>query len=266
VSVGRCVPPRALRSVAGVGVDGEVARAGWFPDRLIGGVALVLGPVAWGVGLALRAAAVDAAGFTPQQAARFAAEPFAAPAQLAAYAVEPGLVTAGYAVFLAGALLLWPAVVLLARLVAVRSPVLGGLGGALLVLGLFGRAYHAGVDQTAFALTGVLGLDTTTRAVMDTYVEISYGPWLLPVAAGAAQYPGTLLLAVGAYRSGLFGAGRSLALLWWGTLWVGVLKAGTWLDAGSAAALCLALVPLGVQVLRGTAGPPAGPRRRPLSW
>ncbi|GLW05884.1 hypothetical protein Misp01_10140 [Microtetraspora sp. NBRC 13810] len=228
-------------------------RGAWFPGRIIGGVALILGPLAWFLGLLLRYCGVLAAGFTPEQSEWYARQPFAAPSQLAAYLADPGLVTAGYAVFAAGAILLWPAFATLARIVAVRSPGLAFWGGTLLIVGLFARLYCTGVEQAAFQLAETRGLAEATRFVEATYVNISYGPWWVPVTASAGQYLGALLLAVGAYRSGTFGLGRALLLLWPGTMWSGVLKESHVLDGVlSAGALCLVLVPLGIRVLRDT--------------
>jgi hypothetical protein len=60
----------------------------WFPGRLIGGVALVVGPIAWFCGLLLRYLALSSDALTAEQLAAFAREPFAAPSQLAAYAAD----------------------------------------------------------------------------------------------------------------------------------------------------------------------------------
>ncbi|MDI5975717.1 hypothetical protein [Amycolatopsis magusensis] len=227
-----------------------VDRNAWFPGRVIGGAALVLGPLVWWAGLLLRYLALHSGAFTAEQLAEFARQPFAVPSQLAAYLANPALVTAGYACFAAGALLLWPAFVTLARVVAARAPVLARWGGTLVVLGLFGRLYFAGVDQTAFHLAASQGLDRANEFVAANYAGISYGPWRVGVTASACQYLGMLLLAIGAFRSGTFGLGRCLVLLWAGTLWGGVLKAVHLADLFEYGALCLVLVPLGVRVLR----------------
>ncbi|BCJ59611.1 hypothetical protein [Micromonospora endophytica] len=248
-------------------------RGPWFPGHVIGGVALIVGPTLWALGLTLRWWARSAAEFSPALRKHFDEQPFAAPAELAAYASEPALVTAGYALFVAGGLVMWPAVATLAQIVAPRSPRLAQWGGVLLILGLFARLYHAGVDYTAFQLTEVQGLAAATDAVMTEYVDISYGPWNIPVIAAAGQYVGGLLLAIGAYRSGTFGLGRSLLLVYWATLWAGVLKSSDVFEGPSAATLCFACLPLGVQILRGQqprdmreGNRPASMRGRYLRW
>ncbi|MER6942844.1 hypothetical protein ABT294_02360 [Nonomuraea sp. NPDC000554] len=223
----------------------------WFPGRVIGGAALVVAPVVWFAGLLLRYLALHAGAFTPERLEQFDRQPFAAPSQLAAYVENPALVTAGYACFAAGAILMCPAVITLARIVAARAPRLALVGGTLVVLGLFSRLYWAGVDHTAFQLIGQLGLEQATKIVMDTYVEISYGPWRVPVTAAFGLYVGAMVLAVGAFRSGVFGVGRLVLFLWSGTLWTGVLKGSTLFDGVvSSGVLCLVFVPLGIQVLR----------------
>ncbi|MFI0975716.1 hypothetical protein ACH4SP_01660 [Streptomyces sp. NPDC021093] len=252
----------------------HVHRNAWFPGRSIGGASLVLGSLVWCAGLLLRYLAFRTAGFTPEQLAWFDQQPFAAPGQLAAYEANPALVTAGYGCFAAGAVLLCPAFVTLARIVAVRAPKLACVGGTLVVVGLFSRLYWAGVDHTAFQLVEQLGLDRATTMVMDTYADISYGPWRVPITAAFGLYIGTFVLVVGAYRSGTFGTGRLLLFLLAGTLWTGALKESHLFGVAVSGLLCLVFVPLGVRVLRGTVpellaqGPPAT-GRRPLgilSW
>ncbi|WP_214409661.1 hypothetical protein [Sphaerisporangium fuscum] len=187
---------------------------------------------------------------------------------------NPALVTAAYACFAAAALLLFPAVVTLARVVAARSPRLAFWGGTLVVVSLFARLYFTGVEQTAFQLVEAQGLRRATEFVMSTYVDISYGPWRVPVTASACQYLGMLLLGIGAFRSGTFGSGRLLLFLLAGTLWVGVLKESPLSDVPCYVSLCLVLVPLGVRVLRDavpelrTESPAAAERGplRLLSW
>ncbi|GGP53760.1 hypothetical protein [Saccharothrix coeruleofusca] len=245
-----------------------------FPGRVIGGTALVLGPLVWLTGLLLRHLAQRSATFSAEQVDWFARQPFAAASQLAVYLANPALTTAGYACFAAGAILLCPAVVTLAQIVAVHSPKLAFVAGTLVVVGLFSRLYWAGVDQTAFELVGRLGLDEATETVMDAYVDISYGPWRVPITAAFGLYIGTLVLAIGAYRSGVFGTGRLLLFLLSGTLWTGVLKESTFASVVTSAALCPVFVPLGIRVLRNAVpelrirGPHASGREplKILSW
>jgi hypothetical protein len=237
----------------------------WFPGRLIGGAALVVAPLAWFAGLALRYFGLHGGQFTDAELDVFGAQDFAATSQLTAYVRDPHLVLAGDALFLIGAILLFPAFVTLARLVAPRCPRLAGWGATMLVIGLFARAYFAGADQTAFRLVAEHGLDDTVRAVLNGYADISYGPWRVPVTASVGEYAGGLLLGIGLWRSGTFGTGRTLVFLWSNTMWMGVLKKATVVDLLSNGLLCAVLIPLGILVLRDRVpAEPVPPRL--LSW
>ncbi|MBF8189674.1 hypothetical protein ITP53_28870 [Nonomuraea sp. K274] len=138
-------------------------------------------------------------------------------------------------------------------------------GATLLVAGLFARLYFAGADQTAFQLTEVIGLDQATNAITKEYADVSYGPWRVPVWASVGQYAGSLLLAIAVWRSGLFGTARAVMLLLAGGTWMGVLKGASIPDVLVTVLLCVALVPLGVRVLRDRLPTPAG-RSKVLSW
>jgi len=226
---------------------------------------LILGPLIWSAGLLLRVQAVSAAQFTPAETARFSADGFAAREQLAAYAANPALTTAGYAAFLLGAVLLVPAVVVLACLAARRSPRLAAWGGLLVVFSLVARVYFAGVEQTAFEMVDSAGVDAAAATILGGYTDVSYGPWRIPVTAASGQYIGVPLLAAALYRAEIFGAGRVLILVWWATMWGGVLKAAGWGDVASGLLLSVVLATLAVRLLRD--GEPRLRRRRGvLSW
>ena len=235
--------------------SGTLGRVG----RLLGMSVLILGPLLWCVGLSLRTQAVTSARFTPEEVARYAAE------QLAAYSANPALTIAGYATFLIGTILLIPAMAILAYLAAQRSPWLATAGGALMVFGLVARVYFAGVEQVAFQLVDTQGLDAAATMVLSTYVEISYGPWRVPVTAVFGQYLGMPLLAAGLYRARIFGGVRTLILLWFATMWGGVLKAAGWWDVVAASALLIVFAALAVQLIRYGKPKPRHDRRL-LSW
>lgn len=228
-------------------------------------VVLVVGQLSWFMGLLLRTLAVSSAGFTSDEVALFAAEPFAAREQLAAYAANPTLTIAGYATFFAGAILLIPATAGLAWLVARRSPSLAAFGGALAILGLVARVYFAGVDHVAFQLADSQGLSAAATMVLDTYVDISYGPWRIAVVAAFGQYLGALLLAIGLYRARIFGVVRTLIFLWPATMWTGVLKSAGWWDVIASLVLLVVLGILAVQWYR-TGEPRLGRDRSLRIW
>lgn len=200
----------------------------WFPGRWLGGASLVLAPLLLLLGVLLRV--------------RFH---FFFPQQLAAFEEHPGLMRASYSAFVLGNVLLWPAIATLARRIGAHSPTWALWGGALAMFGLFARTFHAGVDHLAFQLVSVQNLEQATRAVGD-----QYGAFYVLNTFNLAILAGWLVLAVGAYRSGTLGLPRSIALALMSALMLGVLKGTSWTSVAATAGLCVALVPLGLEVLR----------------
>jgi hypothetical protein len=199
-----------------------------FPGRWLGGAGLVLGPPLLLAGVLLR---LPAHFFYPQQ--------------LAAYARQPVRMEVAYGLFVAGNLLLWPAVLVLVQLIGVRSPRWAYWGGALTMFGLFARTFSAGVDHLAFQLVRVQGLEPATQAVAD-----SYGAPHIFLVVALAKIPGWIALAVGAYRSGVLSLPRALGLALMAALMGGVLKGSTPTSVVATLGLCIALLPLGLRVLR----------------
>jgi hypothetical protein len=214
------------RSLSVEGTPG--GEAPWFPGRWVGGVAMILAPLLLLIGVVLRI--------------QF---PFFFPAQLAAFKEHPTLIVASYSLFAAGNVLMWPAIATLARLISVRQPGWALWGGTLAIFGLFARTFHAGVDHLAFQLVRVQNLDLATKAVAD-----SYGAFHMFHSLSGAILFGWVLLAIGAYRSGTLGLLRSVALGLMSALMMGVLKGSTAVSVIATSGLCVALVPLGIKVLR----------------
>lgn len=198
-----------------------------FPGRWLAGTSLLLGPVLLLAGVVLRA--------------RFH---FFFPDQLAAYDQHPTLMTASYGCFAAGTVALWPAVSALAVRIGTAHPTLAGLGGGLTLLGLFARTFHAGVDHLAFQLVDIRGSRSATTTVGDSYQAFHIFQY-----TSFAIMLGWIVLAVGAWRSGVLGPVRCLALALMALLPLGVLKGTTPLSIVGTAGLCIALVPLGLAVL-----------------
>ncbi|WP_319018511.1 hypothetical protein [Microbispora sitophila] len=194
----------------------------------MGGASLVAGPLLLLTGVLLRL--------------RF---DFFFPAQLSAYAHHPDLMTASYSVVAAGWVLLWPGVALLAARIGETFRELAVWGGALTILGLFARAFHAGVDHLGLHLVTVHGVTSATRTVSETY-----GAFHVFSTLNAAIMGGWVLLAVGAYRSRVLGPVRATALALASAMPLGVLKGTTPWSVAAAAGLCVALVPLGVAAMR----------------
>lgn len=212
----------------------------WFPGRWIGGLSLIIGPLLLLAGTLLRI--------------QFH---FFYDAQLAAYAKFPTLITAAYSCFVLGCLFLWPGIITLVRFIGMKHPALAIWGGMFTILGLIGRVFHGGIDHMAFQLVNVQSLELATKAVSDSYhafhiVRYFNGMMML----------GWVLLAIGAYRSGIFGIIRSAALASMFFLPLGTLKGTRFESPFLILGLCIALVPLGIKVLRD--GPP--PSRKAIIW
>jgi hypothetical protein len=198
-----------------------------MPGRWVEGAGAVLGPLLLAAGVLARVGDDD---FFP--------------GQLAAFAADPGRLAWSYGLYAAGVVLLWPAVTALGRRIGPSAWARWGV--TLVVIGLFGRVFHAGVSHLAFQLVDVLGLEAAQRAV-----EGTYGAFHVFKATNVCIMGGWIVLAVGAYRAKALGLVRSVALALAAALPLGVLKGGTDPVALVAlAGLVVALVPLGVTVLR----------------
>lgn len=201
-----------------------------FPGRWVGGISLVLGPLVLLAGIAIR---IRYHFFFPQQ--------------LAAFESDPESMTVSYSLFVAGNVLLWPGIMVLAQLIGIKCPGWAVWGGTLAIFGLFARTFHAGVDHLAFQLVRLQGVKIATQTVAD-----SYGAFHIFHSVSFAILFGWLVLAIGAYRSGTLNLVRSIALGLMSALMIGVLKGSTATSMVAASGLCVALVPLGLQMLRGS--------------
>ncbi|MBN6057941.1 hypothetical protein JYK22_38830 [Nonomuraea sp. RK-328] len=197
-----------------------------FPGRWAEGVSLTLAPVLMLSGVLLR---TGYDGFFP--------------AQLAAFAEAPALMSASYGCFALGSALLWPGVLGLVR----RSPAsrLVLWGGGMVLCGLFARAFHAGVSHLALQLVDVQGLASAQRAV-----AAAYGAFHVFQPLNVVLFAGWAVLAAGLWRAGTLGLVRSVALGLMTALPIGVLKGTGPMSVLAVAGLCAALVPYGIGVLR----------------
>ncbi|MEU4535911.1 hypothetical protein AB0G15_13715 [Streptosporangium sp. NPDC023825] len=199
-----------------------------FPGRWVEGAGLVLGPVLMLAGVLLR---VDFDDFFP--------------GQLAAFAANPGRMTASYSAFAAGNVLLWPAVIALVRRAWATQPRWALWGGVMVMLGLFARAFHAGINHLIFQIADAQGVGAGRKAV-DGY----YGAFHVLQPLSIAIFFGWVVLAVGVWRAGVLGIVRSLALASMSVLPIGVLKGTGPMSIVATLGLCVALVPLGTRILK----------------
>jgi hypothetical protein len=213
----------------------------WFPGRWIGGFSMIFAPIILLTGVLLR---IQFYFFFPQQ--------------LSAFKDHPTLMVASYNFFVAGNILMWPAIINLANIIGKKRSQLALWGGTFVILGLYARTFHGGVDHLAFQLVRVQGLDVARKAVAD-----SYGGFNIIATLNGAILFGWIILAIGAYLSGTLGLLRSIALGLMSLLMIGVLKGSSLVSVVATAGLCIALVPLGFKVLK--AGPMPG-FKAVISW
>ena len=199
----------------------------WFPGRWIGGMSMIVAPIVLLTGVLLR---IQFYFFFPQQ--------------LSAFKDHPILMEASYNFFVAGNILMWPAIITLAREIGKKRNQLALWGGTFAILGLYARTFHGGVDHLAFQLVRVQGLNVATKAIAD-----SYGGFNIIATLNGAILLGWIILAIGAYLSGTLGLLRSIALGLMSALMIGVLKGSSLVSVVAITGLCIALVPLGIKVL-----------------
>jgi hypothetical protein len=214
-------------------------QANLFPGRWVGGVSLILGPVLILSGALLR---IQFHFFAPQQ--------------LAAFEEHPNLITAAYSCYSLGSAILCFGIISLATLIGTWNRVWATWGGALALLGLFTRTFHAGIDHMAFQLVQVQSREQAWQAVSDSYRAFHVFRHL-----NGTIMAGWIVLAIGAYRSGVLNLFRAIALGLMVMVPFGTLK-GTEIRAIGIIGLCVALIPLGISMLRN--GPPLS--RKAIFW
>ena len=220
------------KMVGSVNIDKQVDF--WFPGRWLGGLSMVIAPVL------LLSAEILRIKYN-----------FFFPDQLLAFEQNPARLTTAYSLFLAGNILLWPAIMTLSKLIGQKKPGWALWGGTFVILGLFARTFHYGVNHLAFQMVKVQNLETATKAVAD-----SYGAFHIVATLSSAIMFGWIIMAIGSYLSGTLGILRSVALGLMAALMLGVLKGSSPMSVISTSGLCVALVPLGIKVL--THGPNPG--------
>jgi hypothetical protein len=206
-----------------------------FPGPWMGGASLIAGPLLLLAGTLLR---LDI--------------PFFFTHQLSAYQQEPTHLRWAYALFLTGLIALWPGISTVAARIGVTHPAWALWGGGLVITGLFARVFHYGAGTFAFSMVDSAGLDAATHAVAAYY---AYPEWVV-ASLTASVMLGWIVLAAGCFLSGTLRPPAAVALALMSGLMIGVLKGSTWASAAEVAGLAIALVPLGVKLLR-EAGRPA---------
>ncbi|RFS17087.1 hypothetical protein [Emticicia sp. C21] len=199
----------------------------WFPGRWIGGLSLVIAP------LLLLLAEVVLLPFD-----------FFFPQQLKAFAEYPVRISSGYSLFLAGNILLWPAILTLTHLIGRTKPGWAFWGGSFVMFGLFTRTFHYGINHLAFQLVHIQGVEQATKTIAG-----SYGGFHIVATFSMCIVLGWIILAIGAYLSGTLILIRAIALAVMSALMLGVLKGSSTMAVIATSGLCIALVPLGISIL-----------------
>ncbi|TLV02870.1 hypothetical protein [Dyadobacter luticola] len=199
----------------------------WFPGRWIGGTSMIVAPILMLVSQVLLV--------------KF---DFFYPYQLKAYYDHPNLLITAYSLYLAGNILLWPAAATIARYVGQKEPMLGLVGGTLVMFGLFARTFHYGINHMAFQLVNVQNLQSATKAIGD-----SYGAFHVVSTLSAAIMFGWIILAMGTYRSGMLNLIQSICLGLMSGLMLGVLKGASPFSIICSIGLLIAMLALGKKVL-----------------
>ena len=175
------------------------------------------------------------------------------PQQLTAFKEHPLLITVSYNLFLAGNISLWPAIMTLAWFISRTRPGWALCGGTFVIFGLFARTFHAGADYMAFQITRVQDIGAATKIVAE-----SYGAFHIVSALNGTILFGWIIVAIGAYLSGTLGLLRSIGLGLMSALIMGVLKGSSITSVIAVTGLCVALVPLGIDILRAEPKPRVG--------
>ncbi|MFC9250476.1 hypothetical protein [Amycolatopsis thailandensis] len=198
-----------------------------FPGRRVTAVSMIFGPLLLLTGTLLRS--------------QFN---FFFPDQLKAMSDHPALMTAAYTCFLAGNVLLWPAIVGLATKIGRTRPALAAWAGVSVLIGLFERTFHAGIDQAALGLARRRGAGFAESVVSESYQNLH----LFSFLSFTIMF-GWYALAFAAYRAKALGIVGSIGLATMGLLPLGVLKGTEIVSIIGTAGLCVALLPAGVRAL-----------------
>jgi hypothetical protein len=143
----------------------------------------------------------------------------------------------------AGTILTALAVIGVSQRVIPSQPRLGRIGGVGAVAGLFGPAFFLGVYGTAFHADGSTAVARAVDAVQTVPHVINF--------TGPAILVGFVVLAIGAARSGLLPTWRCVALGLAAAAPVGLIAGIVPLFVATWVALAVAIVPLGLDILRG---------------
>lgn len=201
-----------------------------LPGRWVGAVAMLAGPTLLLIGTFLR---IDYDFFFTDQ--------------LRGYVGSPVRMNVSYNCWLAGNILLWPAVLALGNRIGQTRPVWATWGTALVILGLFARTYHSGVNYLAFQLVKLRGAPAATDFISAVYRDTSFQA--VHYLSFTIMF-GWYVLAIAAYLSRTLGAVRSIGLGAMSLLPLGILKGTETMTVIGVIGLSVALLPTGIEQFR----------------
>ena len=197
-----------------------------FPGPRLAGLAMILAPLFLIVGATLAIPFETGDDATRQQA-------------LADDPVRGDVVLNG---LFGGAILVSVCIVAMARLIATKKPLLAAIGGALALAGTYVSAMFGGVMMYEIALAAEPNREVALA------VLARGEPPIVALLALPGMILGWLVLGFGAWRAGVFGPLRSIALAGPALLPFAVLATPALLPVPYTL-LAIALVPLGVHLL-----------------
>lgn len=176
-------------------------------------------------------------------------------ARQAALAAEPLRAEAAQNLYTAGMMLAGLAAIAFARLVAPASPAYAAWGGGLALAGSYLSAFWSGVMTFEVALAGL-----ADRATAASVMEAAQPPLVMMLALPGLAL-GWPVLAAGARKAGVLSTPAALALALWVATPALVLSGTALLLPLPFVGMAVALVPLGLRLLRPDRDDAAAPRR-----
>lgn len=165
------------------------------------------------------------------------------PDQLAAMITAHATILTSYGLYTAGLVLMIPAFLALAAMIARECPVRAFWGATIAIVGSTVRIFQDGISFLGLQLVDAQGLHAATTAVGDTYTAY----YVLETMNGSDNLAWAIL-AIGAYRARVLGWAPALAVAFMMTHYSGVLKGTDLNSLTGAILLAAALVPLGIRV------------------
>lgn len=206
-----------------------------FPGPWVGGICLVVTPVIAVVSSAMAIGAYSESG--PKLAAGLADHH----ARMV-WALNLNLLGVMLALFV---------VAFLAQAISATHPRLGRAGGVLTLLGLLGPGFFLGIFWGASHIVDTPAHQRVAALLIDGSNKV---PTTIDNISGVCLLAGFTVLGVGAARSGLLGRGRAAALAVTALIPFGFISGYMVISCLAFCGLAVAVLPLGVQVLRDTRG------------